>query len=132
MLKSERGRIHVSAIGMALLVPAIFGVGLAGTLTIAIGCLVVFGISWGFFDSMNMPILTQLVRPELRATGYGMMNLFSITCGGFADWGFGVLRQAQVPLYVIFGLISAAAILSLLIVILIPVQKQNSIESPNS
>jgi MFS family permease len=132
MQKTERGRIHVSAIGMAILIPAIFGVGLAGTLTIAILCLIMFGISWGFFDSMNMPILTQLVRPELRATGYGMMNLFSITCGGFADWGFGLLRKAEVPLYIIFGLISAAAICSLLIVIFIPVQKPTSAESSSS
>ena len=51
------------------------------------------GLGWGFFDCNNMPILSQIVRPELRATGYGVMNLVSISCGGFADWGFGLFRS---------------------------------------
>ena len=55
--------------------------------------LILFGIGWGFFDCNNMPILCQITRPELRATGYGIMNLVSISCGGFGDWGFGVLRD---------------------------------------
>ena len=41
--------------------------------------------------------------PSLRATGYGIMNLVSISCGGFADWGFGLLRDRHVPLFGIFG-----------------------------
>ena len=27
------------------------------------------------------------------ATGYGVMNLVSISCGGLADWGFGAMRD---------------------------------------
>ena len=50
---------------------------------VAIAALVVFGIGWGFFDCNNMPILCQIARPELRDTGYGIMNLASISCGGF-------------------------------------------------
>ena len=90
-----RGRIFVSAIGMSLIIPAMFGVGNAGTLAVAVAFLILFGLGWGFFDCNNMPILCQIVRPELRATGYGIMNLVSISCGGFADWGFGVLRDAR-------------------------------------
>ena len=61
-----------------------------GLLWVAVAFLVLFGLGWGFFDCNNMPILCQIVRPELRATGYGIMNLVSISCGGFADWGFGM------------------------------------------
>ena len=50
------------------------------------------------------------MRPELRATGYGIMNLVSISCGGFADWGFGVLRDRQVPLNIIFGVFASVAL----------------------
>jgi hypothetical protein len=64
-----------------------------------------------------MPILCQVVRPQLRATGYGVMNLVSISCGGFADWGFGVLRDNHVPLSVIFGGFAAVAVLSIAIVL---------------
>jgi hypothetical protein len=66
-----------------------------------------------------MPILCQIVRPGLRATGYGVMNLVSISCGGFADWGFGALRDRQVPLNLIFGLFASAAVVSVVLVLLI-------------
>jgi MFS family permease len=122
MRKTPRGRIFVSAIGMSLIVPAMFGVGYApatGLLWVAIAFLILFGLGWGFFDSNNMPILCQIARPELRATGYGIMNLVSISCGGFADWGFGILRDRQVPLFGIFAIFASAAILSIVLVLLI-------------
>jgi MFS family permease len=119
MRRAERGRIYVSAIGMAMIVPAMFGVGNAGTLAVAIGFLILFGLGWGFFDCNNMPILCQIVRPELRATGYGFMNLVSISCGGFADWGFGILRDRQVPLNATFSIFASAAIISIVLVLLI-------------
>ena len=119
MQRHPRGRIFVSAIGMSLIVPAIFGVGDAGSLGVAIAFLILFGVGWGFFDCNNMPILSQIVRPHLRATGYGIMNLVSISCGGLADWGFGFLRDRNMPLNVIFSLFATAAIVSVILVLLI-------------
>jgi MFS family permease len=122
MRRTARGRIYVSAIGTALIVPAMFGVGFApqtGLLWVAVAFLIVFGVGWGFFDSNNMPILCQIARPELRATGYGLMNFVSISCGGFADWGFGILRDRQVPLFAIFGIFASVAIVSVVLVLLI-------------
>jgi len=119
---NPRGRIFVSAIGMLMIVPAIFGMGYApqsGHLAVAIAFLILFGLGWGFFDSNNMPILCQITRPELRATGYGLMNLVSISCGGFADYGFGVMRDQQVPLFGIFSIFAGAALVSVAIVLLI-------------
>ena len=119
MHRHVRGRIFVSAIGMTLIIPALFGVGNAGTLLTAILFLALFGLGWGFFDCNNMPILCQIVRPQLRATGYGIMNLVSISCGGFADWGFGAMRDAKIPLNVIFGTFAATAMISVVLVLLI-------------
>ena len=119
MRRSQRGRIFVSAIGMILFLPALFGVGLAAQLGLAVAFLVLYGIGWGFFDCNNMPILSQIVRPEVRATGYGVMNLVSISCGGFADWGFGALRDRHVPLSVIFGVFAGLALVSVAIVLAI-------------
>ena len=79
---------------MGMIVPAIFGVGNAATLYAAVAFLILFGLGWGFFDCNNMPILSQIVRPHLRATGYGIMNFVSISCGGLADWGFGVFARS--------------------------------------
>ena len=59
------------------------------------------------------------MRRELRATGYGIMNMVSISCCGLADLGFGALRDRHVPLNVIFSLFAGAAILSIGLVLLI-------------
>jgi MFS family permease len=119
MQRSMRGRVFVSAIGMGLIAPAIFGMGCAASLAWAVAWLIVFGLGWGAFDCNNMPILCQIVQPQLRATGYGVMNLVSISCGGLADWGFGSLRDHEVPLNVIFGIFASAAIVSVVLVLLI-------------
>ena len=119
MRHTSRGRILVSALGMSFFLPSLFGVGNASTLGAAIGFLILFGLGWGFFDCNNMPILCQIVRPQLRATGYGIMNFVSIGCGGFADWGFGALRDRHVPLNVIFGVFAGTALLSIFIVLMI-------------
>ena len=119
MRGTARGRIFTSAAGMVLCIPALFGVGYAPSLSAAIACLVVFGIGWGFFDCNNMPILCQIVRPELRATGYGIMNLVSISAGAFATWRVGALRDAGQPPAVIFSICAVAAAVSVVVVLLI-------------
>ncbi len=122
MKKTSRGRIFVSAIGMCMIIPALFGVGYSpqtGQLWVAIAFLALFGLGWGFFDCNNMPILCQIARPELRASGYGLMNLVSISCGGLADWGFGLLRDQEVPLFGIFGIFAGVAAVSAFLVLLI-------------
>ncbi|MGI9109133.1 MAG: MFS transporter [Opitutales bacterium] len=115
MRTNVRGRIFVSVIGTSLLLPALFGVGNAPTLGVAVCFLIVFGLGWGFFDCNSMPILCQLVGPQHRATGYGLMNLVSISCGGFADWIFGALRDRHLPLNAIFGVFAGIALLSIFI-----------------
>ncbi|MGC4072853.1 MAG: MFS transporter [Nibricoccus sp.] len=124
MKSTTRGRIFTSALGMTMFLPALFSVGNATTLTIAIIGLIVFGLGWGFFDCNNMPILCQIVRPEARATGYGFMNLVSISCGGFGDWAFGALRDQHVPLNLIFGVFAGIALLSVGLVLLIKPQDE--------
>ena len=122
MRRSDRGRIYVSAIGMMLIVPAMFGVGNAPALNsfgLAIASLVLFGVGWGFFDCNNMPILSQIVRPHMRATGYGLMNFVSMMCGGLADWGFGRMRDMQIPLNMIFGVFAMVCVFSLVLVLMI-------------
>jgi MFS family permease len=119
-----RGRIFTSALGMMMFLPALFSVGNASTLAIAIAGLAVFGIGWGFFDCNNMPILCQIVRREWRATGYGIMNMVSISCGGFGDWAFGYLRDRDVPLNLIFGAFAGVALLSVIIVLQIRPKEQ--------
>lgn len=119
MRRSVRGRIHVSALGMLLIVPALFGIGYAGSLLSAVLFLMLFGLGWGFFDGNNMPILSQIARPELRATGYGIMNFVSISCGGFADWIYGICQDRGLGDQVFFGVVAGATLFSAVLVLLI-------------
>lgn len=122
MQKTPRGRIYTSALGVAFMAIAMMGVGYSpqtGLLPFAIAFLILFGAGWGFFDANNMPILCQITTPQQRATGYGLMNLVSISCGGLADWGFGLLRDAQTPLLTIFALFATVTLLSVALVLAI-------------
>ncbi len=119
MRKTIRGRIFISALGMTFFLPALLGIGQTSSLSFALGFLILFGLGWGFFDCNNMPILCQVVRPELRATGYGIMNLVSISCGGIADWQFGKLRDQGYSLGLIFGVFAAVALISVALVLMI-------------
>jgi hypothetical protein len=47
------------------------------------------------------------------------MNFVSISCGGLADWGFGLLRDRHVPLEMIFGVFAGIAAVSIVLVLLI-------------
>jgi len=131
---THRGRAFTSALGILLLVPALFGVGNAGTLAVAVAFLALFGLGWGLFDCNNMPILCQIARPGLRATGYGIMNLVSISCGGLADWGFGRMRDAGWPLNASFAAFAAMALvavgLMLWVARLLPVTGRTGPTSP--
>ncbi len=119
MRRTPRGRIYTSALGMTLVIPALFGAGYAPSLTAAVGFLVLFGLGYGFFDANNMPILCQIVPPQLRATGYGLMNFVSITAGGWFTQKIGALRDAGVPHSFIFSGCALAAAVAIVIVLLI-------------
>lgn len=131
--RTPRGRIYTSAIGVFLIAAAMMGVGYApqtGLLAVAVAFLILFGAGWGFFDTNNMPILCQIARPQVRATGYGLMNMVSISCGGLADWGFGHLRDLHIPLLAIFGIFSSVAALSVVLVLLIRPRYTDAVPAP--
>jgi MFS family permease len=131
MRRTQRGRIYTSALGMATIVVAMLGVGYAPQtqrLWVAVLFLILFGLGWGFFDCNNMPILCQITRPHLRASGYGIMNMVSISCGGWADWWFGILRDRQVPLMAIFGIFASLAVGSIVLVLLIRPHPADAVE----
>ncbi|HEX3799943.1 MAG TPA: MFS transporter [Verrucomicrobiae bacterium] len=125
---TPRGRIYVTAIGMALCAPALIGLGHAGSLGYAIVCMILFGLGFGFFDTNNMPILCQIVRPEYRATGYGIMNLIAVAAGAGVTVLMGAMRDRGISLGVVFTLCAAAALLGGLLILL--VRPREEIQKP--
>jgi len=117
MRRTQRGRIYTSALGVLLLVPALLALGYAGSLGVAIFAMILFGLGWGFFDCNNMPILCQIARPEHRATGYGFMNLVSISVGAGATVVLGWMRDQHIPFSIAFAVSAAVALLSALLIL---------------
>jgi len=78
-----------------------------------------FGLDFGFYDCNIMPILCQVARSELRATGYGIMNFVAISCGGFTDWGVGAMRDVGLPNNVIFAIFAGLCVAAVVLVLLI-------------
>lgn len=79
--RNVRGRIYTSAIGMAMMVPALVLIGLGHNIYAAIGAGLFFGLGYGMFDANNMPILCQFVPSRLRASAYGVMNMVGVFAG---------------------------------------------------
>ena len=88
--------------------------------------MIVFGIGWGFFDCNNMPILCQVVRPEHRATGYGFMNMVSISVGAVATVVLGWMRDHGIQLSAAFVFAAFLSLLAAAIVVRIKPQNQPS------
>ncbi len=109
----------MSAVGLSVIACTLPGMGATTSLTAAVVFLTIYGLGWGCFDCNNMPILSQITRPELRATGYGFMNLISISLGGVADYGFGVLRKNGIGTSVIFAGFAAAVVVAIVCMLLI-------------
>ena len=125
MLKTNRGRIFTSALGVLLLVPALLLLGYAGNIEVAIAAMILFGLGWGFFDCNNMPILCQIARPEHRATGYGFMNLVSISVGAGATVALGWMRDHGIKFSIAFAISAAVALLSAGLILLIKPRVEN-------
>jgi len=125
MRRTNRGRIYTSALGVLLLVPALLGLGYAWSLDVAITAMILFGLGWGFFDCNNMPILCQIARPEYRATGYGFMNLVSISVGAGATVGLGWMRDHGIKFSVAFAVSAAVALLSAGLILLVKPRTAN-------
>ena len=79
--KNLKGRIYTSAIGLALMIPALVLIGLGHGMAAAVGAGVCFGVGYGMFDTNNMPILCQFVSTKNRATAYGLMNMVGVFAG---------------------------------------------------
>lgn len=105
-----RGRVWVPMIALTLATPFVFMTSHTEALWFAVVCLIVFGFSRGCSDSNMMPILCQVVEPQQRATGYGILNFFSCCIGGVAAYLGGWLKERHVDLsFLLMG--SAALVL---------------------
>ncbi len=107
---NPRARILVPFIGLCVAAPALFVMAKTSVLGVAIGALMLHGLTRTFTDANMMPVLCQVADPRYRATGYGVLNLCSCVTGGVSLYVGGALRDAHVNVNNLF-IWSAASIL---------------------
>ncbi len=93
MQSNIRGRVLTQTIGLAIAAPFLFLVGATASQWILIACLLLFGLGRGFFDCNLMPVLCQIISPELRATAYGILNCTSCLVGGVMAAAGGIFKD---------------------------------------
>ncbi|HEX7632614.1 MAG TPA: MFS transporter, partial [Lacunisphaera sp.] len=108
--KDERGRVLVPFIGLLVAAPGILLASTIDWLPLAIAGLIFFGLAKSFADTNMMPILCSIVDARYRATGYGVLNLFSCAIGGLTIYGGGVLRDADVNVNRVFQFAAACVL----------------------
>jgi ACS family D-galactonate transporter-like MFS transporter len=91
---NKKGRVFISAIGLALTIPALLLMGFGHSLIYVLGAGICFGLGFGMFDANNMPILCQFVSAKYRATAYGIMNMTGVFFGAFITDSLGKSSDA--------------------------------------
>ena len=113
-----RGRIYTSAIGLALMIPALVFIGLAHNAWLSVMAGLFFGVGYGMFDANNMPILCQFVSSRQRAMAYGFMNSLGVIMGAITTQLLGGLADS-VGLGMCFALMGGILVIALALQLLV-------------
>ena len=111
--RNLKGRIYTSAIGLAMMIPALVLMGLGKGLVPAIASGLLFGLGYGMFDTNNMPILCQFVPSRLRATAYGFMNMVGVAMGALCTQLLGKIPSLGLSFALLGGITALALVLQL-------------------
>lgn len=101
--RNPRGRLYVTIVGLCIAAPAICLGANATVLWAAIAGFMLWSFGLAFANANMMPILCLIADQRYRATGYGILNLCSTSIGGLTIYLGGALRDAQIPVTVIFN-----------------------------
>lgn len=108
---NPRARILLPVIGLCIAAPAVFLAGTTSILPLAIMCFMLYGITRVSSDVNMMPIMCMVADKRYRATGLGILNMFSCIIGGLGLYAGGVLRDAHVNLSTLFKVASVTMII---------------------
>ena len=108
---NARARVLLPAIGLLIAAPSVFIASVTTVLPIAIAGFVLYALTRMFSDANMMPILCLVTDERYRATGYGILNLFSCIVGGVGIYAGGMLRDRHIDVSILF---QVAAVLMVL------------------
>lgn len=112
--RNVKGRIYTSAIGLAMMIPALVLIGIAHNAVLSVAAGLFFGIGYGMFDANNMPILCQFVSSRQRAMAYGFMNSVGVIMGAITTQLLGGLAE-KVGLGMCFAFMGVILVVALVL-----------------
>jgi MFS family permease len=101
--RNPRGRLYVTIVGLCIAAPSIYLGANANMFWAAMAGFMMWSFGVAFVNANMMPILCLIANERYRATGYGILNLCSTSIGGITIYLGGALRDAQIPVTVIFN-----------------------------
>lgn len=110
--RNERARILLPLLGLMIAAPFIFMATIATSIYVAILFFIVYAFTRAFNDANLMPILCMIVDDRYRATGYGILNMFSTIVGGIALYAGGMLRDSKIDLAHIYQFAGVAMLIA--------------------
>ncbi|MCF0172942.1 MAG: MFS transporter, partial [Bacteroidales bacterium] len=117
--RNKYSRISIPIIGIVIAAPCAFLGSFIPVLWAAVGFFLMYGMFRMFVDTNLMPIICATVDSRYRATGYGMMNMFTTVLGGLAAFIAGHLRDGGYDIRLIFMAMAATLTVSAVFLVLI-------------
>lgn len=103
--KNRNARAYVPGICFCLAGPCVIiamlpalGVPLGLGLVATVALVSMQGVAQGSLDATLMPVLRSLIDERFSATGYGLLNLTSVSAGALISWMGGYLKDAGIAL----------------------------------
>ena len=103
--KNRNARAYVPGICFCLAGPCVIiamlpavGLPFALGLPATVALVSMQGVAQGSLDATLMPVLRSQINERYSATGYGLLNLTSVSAGALISWLGGYLKDAGVPL----------------------------------
>lgn len=118
-LRYPRARVWIQMLGMAISAPFLLVLSLTSSYGLLVGMLIGIGLLRPWFDVNAMPVLRQIVNPELCATGYGLLNMVGCLAGGLSAAMAGGFKES-LGLPAAFQVAAAVLILGALCLYWIP------------
>jgi len=116
---SVAGVLGMPVIGLCIATPGVVVAADTGTLSVAIGGLIMIGFFRGFWGSNLMPLLCLVSDPRYRATAFGLVNTASVFVGGLVIYFVGVLRDRHVNFSLIFNFLGVGQVVAIGLLLLI-------------
>lgn len=126
-LRNCNARAYVPGIAFCLAGPCVifammFGEGIG--LAVVLALVATQGVAQGAMDATLMPVLRSQIDERFSATGYGLLNLTSVSAGAFVSWFGGFMKDQGTPLTATLTIAGVLMILCGLCCFILPKKKK--------